>query len=63
MPSIVLLLYPYVHNPLQMPFCTKAKLDDGLFDVVSIAHGSRIALIKIMEAAKKGTHENLPLGA
>jgi diacylglycerol kinase (ATP) len=45
-----------VHMGEKMPFCPKAKLDDGLVDLVLIRRASRMKLIRVIEAAKVGKH-------
>lgn len=40
----------------KMPFCPDAKMDDGIIDLVTIEHSSRVNLLGVMERAKKGTH-------
>ena len=40
----------------KVPFAPKAKLDDGLMDLVLISHGSRITFINTIDAAKNNRH-------
>lgn len=47
-----------VHMGEKMPFCPRAKLDDGLLDLVLIRRASRFQLAMIIESAKLGNHVN-----
>ena len=49
-----------VHMGDKMPFCPRAKLDDGLLDLVMIRHTSRCGLVGIMENAKVAKHTEGP---
>ena len=49
-----------VHMGDKMPFCPRAKLDDGLLDLVMVRHTSRCGLVGIMENAKAGGHTEGP---
>ena len=40
----------------KVPFAPKAKLDDGLIDLVLISFGTRIAFVNTIDAAKKNKH-------
>ena len=40
----------------KVPFASKAKLDDGLMDLVLISHGSRITFVNTIDAAKNNKH-------
>ena len=40
----------------RVPFCPKAKLDDGLIDLVLVKHGDRLTFVSSIESAKKNEH-------
>eukprot|EP00499_Haloplacidia_sp_CaronLabIsolate_P009686 CAMPEP_0196779966 /NCGR_PEP_ID=MMETSP1104-20130614/6685_1 /TAXON_ID=33652 /ORGANISM="Cafeteria sp., Strain Caron Lab Isolate" /LENGTH=60 /DNA_ID=CAMNT_0042150153 /DNA_START=19 /DNA_END=197 /DNA_ORIENTATION=- len=45
-----------VHMGDKMPFCPRAKADDGLLDLVLVPPMGRCNLVKTMEHAKRGAH-------
>eukprot|EP01062_Namystynia_karyoxenos_P009035 TRINITY_DN13193_c0_g2_i1.p1 TRINITY_DN13193_c0_g2~~TRINITY_DN13193_c0_g2_i1.p1 ORF type:complete len:423 (+),score=141.36 TRINITY_DN13193_c0_g2_i1:80-1270(+) len=45
-----------VHMGEKVPLCSKAKLDDGMLDLLLIPYGSACALAGVMENAKKDKH-------
>ena len=44
------------HMGDKMPFCPRAKVDDGLLDLVLLKATGRLRLVSVMEKAKKGEH-------